>query len=131
MNKYWLKDCHVVVVTFLFLYNSISVTNSYQMFYIIFTHTYCDVWWYLPFRIPTSRQNHCQDATDDSDVPFPNRFDMSWLAIRYHVLVLKKKVHKPGHFQYTILCEGKSFSCPRTHFDLPQITCFFSSFLNM
>ena len=30
------------------------------------------------------------------------------------MLVLKKNVHKPGHFQYTIHFEGKSFSCPRT-----------------
>jgi len=30
------------------------------------------------------------------------------------VLILKKNVHKPGHFHYTIRYEGKSFSCPRS-----------------
>jgi len=46
----------------------------------------------------------------------------------YHVLVLKKNVQTPGHFQYTIHYEGKSFSCPRTQNDLPQITCIFHLF---
>ena len=32
----------------------------------------------------------------------------------YHVLVSKKNVQQPGHFQYTILYEGYQFFCPRT-----------------
>jgi len=38
------------------------------------------------------------------------------------VLVLKKNVHKPGHFQYTIQYEGKSFVHGHKK-NLPQITC--------
>jgi len=45
----------------------------------------------------------------------------------YHVLVLKKIVHKPGHFQYTIHYEGKSFSCPRTQ---KGFTSYYSHFLS-
>jgi len=41
------------------------------------------------------------------------------------MLVLKKNMHKPGHFQYTIYYEGKLFSCPRKKKDLPHITCVF------
>jgi len=45
------------------------------------------------------------------------------------VLVLKENVRKPGHFQYTIHYEGKSFSCPRTQKkDLPHISCIFHLF---
>jgi len=43
----------------------------------------------------------------------------------YHVLVLKKNVHKPGHFQYTIHYEGKSLFVHRHKKDLPYITCIF------
>jgi len=46
----------------------------------------------------------------------------------YHVLVLKKDVHKPGYFQYTIHYEGKSFSCPRTQKGLTSYYMHFSSF---
>jgi len=41
---------------------------------------------------------------------------------------LKKNVHKPGHFQYTIHYEGKSFSCPRTQKGFPPYYMHFSSF---
>jgi len=44
---------------------------------------------------------------------------------RYHVLVLKKNVHKPGHFQYTIHYEGKSFFVHGHKNDLPHITSIF------
>jgi len=46
----------------------------------------------------------------------------------YHVLVLKKDVHKPGHFQYTIYYEGKSFSCPWTQKGFTSNYMHFSSF---
>ena len=55
----------------------------------------------------------------------------------YHVLVLKKNVHKPGHFQYTMHYEGKSFiylfiyllqlSCPRTQKEFTSYYMHFSS----
>jgi len=48
---------------------------------------------------------------------------------RYHVLVLKKNVHKPGHFQYTIHYEGKSFSCPRTQKGFTSYYLHFSYFI--
>ena len=44
------------------------------------------------------------------------------------MLVLKKNVHKPGHFQYTIHHEGKSFSCPRTQKVFTSYYMHFSSF---
>jgi len=47
---------------------------------------------------------------------------------RYHVLVLKKNVHKPGHFQYAIHYEGKSFSCQRTQKGFTSYYMHFSSF---
>jgi len=48
----------------------------------------------------------------------------------YHVLVFKKNVHKPGHFQYTIHYEGKSFSCPRTQKGFTSYFMHFLSFKN-
>ena len=47
------------------------------------------------------------------------------------MLVLKKNVHKPGHFQYTIHFAGKSFSCPRTQKGFTSYYMHFSSFLNI
>ena len=44
------------------------------------------------------------------------------------MLVLKKIVHKPGHYQYTIHYEGKSFSCPRTQKWFTSYYMHFSSF---
>jgi len=44
------------------------------------------------------------------------------------VLVLKKNVHEPGHFQYTIHYEGKSFSCPQTQKGFASYYMHFSSF---
>ena len=44
------------------------------------------------------------------------------------MLVLKKNVHKPGHFQYTIHYKGKSFSCPRTQKGFTSCNMHFSSF---
>jgi len=41
---------------------------------------------------------------------------------------LKKNVHKPGHFQYTIHYEGKSFSCPWTQKGFTLYYMQFSSF---
>ena len=46
----------------------------------------------------------------------------------YHVLVLKKDVHEPGHFQYTIYYEGELFSCPRTQKGFTSYYMHFSSF---
>jgi len=44
----------------------------------------------------------------------------------YHVLVLKKNVHKPGHFQYTIhYMRGNHFLVHGHKKDLPPITCIF------
>jgi len=47
---------------------------------------------------------------------------------RYHVLVLKKNVHKPGHFQYIIHYEGNHFLVHGHKKDLPHITCIFHLF---
>jgi len=44
------------------------------------------------------------------------------------MLVLKKNVHKPGHFQYTIHYDGKSFSCPWTQKGFTSYYMHFSSF---
>ena len=44
------------------------------------------------------------------------------------MLVLKKSVHKPGHFQFTIHYEVKSFSCPRTQKGFTSYYVNFSSF---
>jgi len=44
------------------------------------------------------------------------------------VLVLKKNVHKPGHFQYIIHYEGKPFSCPWTQKGFTSYYMNFSSF---
>ena len=40
-------------------------------------------------------------------------------------------MHKPGHFQYTIHYEGKSFSCPRTQKGFISYYMHFSSFKKM
>jgi len=47
---------------------------------------------------------------------------------RYHVLVFKKNVHTPGHFQYTIHYEGNHFLVHGHKKDLPHITCIFHLF---
>ena len=44
------------------------------------------------------------------------------------MLVLKKNVHKPGHFQYTIHYEGTSFIVHGHKKDLPDIICIFHLF---
>ena len=44
------------------------------------------------------------------------------------MLVLKTNVHKPGHYQYAIHYEGKSFSCPRTQKGFTSLDMHFSSF---
>ena len=44
------------------------------------------------------------------------------------MLVLKKNVHKPGHFQSTIHYDGKSFSCPRTQKGFTSYYMHFSTF---
>jgi len=44
------------------------------------------------------------------------------------VLVLKKNVHKSGHFKYTIHDEGNSFSCPRTQKGFTSYYMHFPSF---
>ena len=65
---------------------------------------------------------------DNSDHRGQRVYEGSALAVLYHVLVLKKNVHKPGHFQNTIHYEAKSFSCPRTQKGFTSYYMHFSSY---
>ena len=44
----------------------------------------------------------------------------------YHVLILKKNVHKPGHFQYIpFIMRGNHFLVHGHKKELPHIACIF------